>query len=97
MGKTEDFFNKLGYYKYLITIVLFILIICFFDQNNLLLRWQHRRQQQSLQQEIEYYRAIRDSSIQGLRELERDGANLERVAREKYGMHLSDEEVFIIQ
>lgn len=97
MGKAKDFFSKIGRYKYIITIVLFLLIICFFDQNNLLIRWEHRQQRQNLQKEIEYYEAIRDSSVQGLKELENNGDNLERIAREKYGMHLSNEEVFIIE
>ena len=47
--------------------------------------------------EIEYYEAVRDSSLRGLQQLERDSGNLERIAREKYGMHLPDEEVFIIK
>lgn len=81
----------------MITIVGFLLIICFLDQNNLMLRWQHRQQRLSLLKEIEYYEAVRDSSVQGLKNLEQDKSNLERVAREKYGMHLPDEEIFIIR
>ena len=97
MGKLMNFFSTLGRYKYIVTIGLFLLIICFLDQNNLMLRWQHRQQRMALQKEIEYYEAVRDSSVQGLKELERNRANLERVAREKYGMHLPDEEIFIIK
>lgn len=89
--------NAVGRHKYTITIVGFLLIICFLDQNNLMQRWQHRQQRLSLQKEIEYYKAVRDSSVQGLKNLEHDRSNLERVAREKYGMHLPDEEIFIIR
>lgn len=97
MGKVKDFLGRIGRYKYVITILLFLAIICVFDQNNLILRWQHRLQQASLEKEIEYYEGVRDSSIQGLNQLDKDIANMERIAREKYGMHLPDEEVFIIR
>ncbi|MBE6291400.1 MAG: septum formation initiator family protein [Bacteroidales bacterium] len=97
MGKMKDFFGRIGRYKYVVTIVIFLLIICFLDQNNLMLRWRHRVQRISLQKEIEYYEGVRDSSLQGLRQLEKDSVNMERIAREKYGMHLPDEEIFIIQ
>ena len=60
-------------------------------------RWQHQQQRMALKKEIRYYEAIRDSSLQGLKALERDRNNMERVAREKYGMHLPDEEIFIIK
>lgn len=97
MGKVKDFLGRIGRYKYVITILLFLAIICVFDQNNLILRWQHRLQQASLKKEIKYYEGVRDSSIQGLNQLDKDVANMERIAREKYGMHLPDEEVFIIR
>ena len=67
------------------------------DQNNLMLRLGHRQQKAALLKEIEYYEGVRDSSIERLRMLEVDSGNLERIAREKYGMHLPDEEVFVIQ
>ena len=40
---------------------------------------------------------MRDECIKGLQELANDSNNLERIAREKYGMHLPNEEVFIIE
>lgn len=97
MGKVKDLLERIGRYKYVITILLFLAIICVFDQNNLILRWQHHLQQASLEKEIEYYEGVRDSSIQGLNQLDKDIANMERIAREKYGMHLPDEDIFIIR
>ena len=97
MGKVKDFFERIGRYKYVVTIVVFLIIICFLDQNNLMLRWRHRQQRVKLEREIEYYEGLRDSSIRGLNHLEKDAVNMERIAREKYGMHLPDEEVFIIK
>lgn len=97
MGKLKSFFGAVGRYKYTITIVLFLLIICFLDQNNMLLRVRHKQQIRSLKEEIGYYENVRDESVRGLEELMEDEGNMERIARENYGMHLPDEEVFIIQ
>lgn len=97
MGKMKDLLERIGRYKYTVTIVSFLLIICVFDQNNLLLRLQHQQQIRELKREISYYTQLRDSSVARLRELDEDKNNLERVAREAYGMHLPGEDVFIIE
>ena len=83
--------------KYAATIIVFLLIICLFDQNCLLKRLRHQRQIRELNREIEYYTNMRDECVQGLQELTNDGYNLERIARERYGMHRPNEEVFIIK
>ncbi len=93
----KDLLGRIGRYKYAVTIVLFLVLICFLDNNNLMKRLQHKRQIYSLTKEIEYYEGLRDSSVLRLKELANDSSNLERVAREKYRMHLPNEEVFIIQ
>ena len=97
MGKIKDIWSAIGRHKYAITIIGFLLIICIFDQNNLLKRLGHQRQIRELKKEIEHYTQMRDQSIQGLLELANDSNNLEHIAREKYGMHLPNEEVFIIE
>ena len=97
MKKIKDIWAIAARHKYAITIVVFLLIICFLDQNNLMQRLYHYRQIHDLKSEIEYYTTLRDKSIQGLQELANDSNNLERIAREKYGMHLPNEEVFIIK
>ncbi len=97
MKKIKDIWAIAARHKYAITIVVFLLIICFLDQNNLMQRLHHHRQIHDLKSEIEYYTTLRDKSIQGLQELANDSNNLERIAREKYGMHLPNEEVFIIK
>lgn len=97
MGKIKNIWETIGRHKYLITILCFLVIICFLDQNNLLLRVRHHYQINELKKEIDHYTLIRDQSVKGLQELANDSNNLERIAREKYGMHLPDEEVFIIK
>lgn len=93
----NNIWSFVGRHKYLITIIGFLLIICFFDQNNLLLRLRHRKQISELEKEIEYYTTMRDNSVKGLQELESNEGNLERIARDRYGMHLPNEEIFIIK
>ena len=97
MNVLKKLWHAIGRHKYTITIVGFLLIICFLDQNNLLLRLRHHRQISELKSEKEFYTKMRDESIEGLKELEENETNLERIARDKYGMHLPDEEVFIIK
>lgn len=97
MGKIREIWSAIGRHKYAITIIGFLLIICIFDQNNLLKRLGHQRQIRELKKEIEHYTQMRDQSVQGLLELANDSNNLEHIAREKYGMHLPNEEVFIIE
>ena len=97
MGKMKNFLGRMGRYQYAVAIAAFLLIICFLDQNNLMSRWKHRQLRVNLEKEIEYYEGIRDSSLRGLNQLQRDSGNLESIARERYGMHLPNEEVFIIE
>lgn len=97
MSKIKEIWSAIGRHKYAITIIIFLLIICITDQNNLLKRLQHQKQIRELKKEIELYTNMRDECIKGLQELANDSNNLERIAREKYGMHLPNEEVFIIE
>ena len=97
MGKIKEIWSTAKRHKYAVTIIGFLLIICIFDQNNILQRLRHQHQIRELKREIEYYIQMRDQCVQGLQELANDSNNLERIAREKYGMHLPNEEVFIIE
>lgn len=97
MGKIKEIWGAAKRHKYAVTIIGFLLIVCVFDQNNLLQRLRHQQQIRELKREILHYTQMRDQSVQGLQELANDSNNLERIAREKYGMHLPNEEVFIIE
>ena len=97
MRKFANLWTYIGKHKYIITIIGFLLVICVFDPNNLLLRLKHQQQIRELNREIAYYTQLRDSSVARLKELDEDANNLERVARESYGMHLPNEDVFIIE
>lgn len=96
-----DFLNKLwhtiGHYKYLVTFLLFVLIIFFLDKNNLFVRMRNNQEISRLNAQIEYYSTLVDSLEKELDALEQGGDALEAIAREQYGMHKEDEEVFIIK
>lgn len=97
MSKIKEIWKYIRQHKYAVTIGLFLLVICITDENNVIKRLQHRRQIHELKREIAVYEDIRDKSVKGLQELANDSNNLERIARERYGMHLPNEEVFIIK
>lgn len=97
----KEFFRQLrrfvGRYKYLIVLVTFLLIVLFFDRSNIFSHMRNHRTLNELQEQIDYYSARCDSLEKELHALDSDGEPLERIAREKYGMHRDNEEVFIIR
>ena len=96
-----DFLKKvwhyLGKHKYAFTIICFLAIVLFLDSNNVFVRMKNKRELRRLNSQIEHYSSLRDSLEAELEDLNVDGAALERIAREQYGMHADDEEVFIIK
>lgn len=97
MDFLKKLWHTLGQYKYLVTVLLFVLIVVFLDKNNLFVRMDNRREIHRLNSQIEYYRALVDSLEQELSDIEQGGEALEDIAREQYGMHKEGEEVFIIK
>ena len=99
--KGMDFLRKLWHYigkhKYAIAIVGFLIIVLFLDSNNVFVRMKNKRELRRLNSQIEQYSSLRDSLVKELDELDADGAALERIAREQYGMHADNEDVFIIK
>lgn len=96
-----DFFKRLwhwlGRHKYAVAVACFLVIVLFLDGNNVFVRMKNRRELRRLNGQIERYATLRDSLEAELESLDADGASLERIAREQYGMHGEDEEVFIIK
>lgn len=83
--------------KYVVVLVAFLLIIVVLDQNSLLRRMSQKREMKALQEEIDdYKRQIREGEAL-LETLESDSMLLEQIARERYNMSRSDEDVFIME
>lgn len=84
------------YAKYVITLLLIVLVVGFLDENSL---WNRRGRTQeiaSLQAEIDALKAKYEEDTRKLNSLD-DYDCVERLAREKYLMHRSDEDIYIIR
>lgn len=97
MSKIKETWLWVKQHKYAVTIIGFVLLVCVIDPHNMIKRMEHRRQIRELKKEIEHYTDILNQSERGLQVLANDSNNLERIARERYGMHLADEDVYIIK
>lgn len=83
--------------KYWFVTITFLLIIVFFDENNLIKHFQNQREIAILKSEIQELKEELEVLTYKSSELHKDIEIMEKVAREKYGMHKDGEEVFIVE
>ena len=82
--------------KYAVVAVVAIVLIGFVDENSV---WNHFRNKQrvsELTEEIEAYSNLNKRNIEQLRMLESDPKAMEKIARERYFMKTSDEDIFVL-
>lgn len=80
--------------KYVLTSVIFLVWVIFFDKNRVITQIQLKNTVERLEGEREFYRQkIAEAKLDRV-DIE---VNKEKYARERYFMHLPDEEVFIIE
>ncbi len=85
-------------HKYLVTIAVFLLIIGVLDENNnLMKRYAHWREIRELKEEIEVYRRQYEKDSRLLKEITSNPEELEKVAREKYLMKKSNEDIYVFK
>ena len=82
-------------HKYLFVTIAFAVIIGFLDENNMMKHIQNRREIAVLEAEKAALQKEFDELTAKLDELEADPVLIEKIARERYGMHKADEEIFI--
>lgn len=92
-----DLARWIAKHKYLFVTLGFLAIMVVFDENNLIKHIQNQREIVSLKSEIEDLQQQHDNLDKKLHELDRDAYMMEKVARDKYGMHLDNEDVFIME
>ena len=80
--------------KYFVAFLVFFVWLAFFDRHNLMVQYKLHSKVTELQKEIGDY-AGRLVSVQAEKEMMEKWP--ERYARERYFMHRSDEEVFVIE
>lgn len=84
-------------HKYLFVTLAFVVIMVFFDKHNLIEHFKNQREIAALKAENKELKEQLDDLKHRSEELHKDVAIMEKVARERYGMHKDGEEVFIVE
>ncbi len=91
----KRFLYYLSRFKYVIVIVLGVALITVLGENSMLQRYRYARQIADLEDEIERQDALFSQDSLRLVELERDPSAIRKIARERYFMKASDEDIFV--
>lgn len=83
-------------HKYFVIIFFIIVIDGFVDENSYFNRFQHIRRLDALRSEIQVYQEQYDNADKRMQELDRNQNAVEKLARERYYMKRSNEDVFVI-
>jgi cell division protein FtsB len=82
--------------KYLISTIVLSIWVVFFDKNDMLTQLDFSKQLKELEKERQYYLVEIESNKNKLVELQTNGTNLEKFAREQYLMRKEGEDVFVV-
>jgi cell division protein FtsB len=82
--------------KYVLTLLVFLLWITVFDENSLINWLQRGLELRRMKHEKAYYEQQLKTTTDILEELRYNNDSLEKFARERYGFHRADEEVFVV-
>lgn len=83
--------------KYFLVTLAFIVWMLFLDNNNIGVWFRTQRQLGSQQRRIEFLQGEIASTGERLNHLRSDRDSLEKFAREQYGFHEADEDVYIVK
>lgn len=97
MNRLQHLWSYVRNHKYGITIAIFLVIYLFIDENSLMRQRGYSKEISILQDEIKKYKAEFEESSMMLKELDENPDAIEQIAREKYLMKKSNEDIFIIQ
>ena len=86
-------------HKYLTVTLVFLLIVVVIDDNNMFKHYKNKRIISELEEDIETIKRDSAEIVNRQNQLDYKGdvTVIEDLAREKYGMHKDDEEVFVIE
>ena len=82
--------------KYVVATLIFAASIVFFDQYNIFEQGRSYRKLRKVKKQVEYYDHEIEKQEQTLRDLKKDSALLEKVAREQHKMKRDDEVIYIL-
>ena len=97
MSGLQACLSFLGRYKCIIVLAVFVFIIVFVDENSALRRIRYSKEIGQLKNEIKKYQAEYDESTRKLNELNTNPEAIEQIAREKYLMKKSNEDIYVFE
>jgi cell division protein FtsB len=97
MGKLKTVGVYLSKFKYVITVLFFVIVLGFVGENSFVNRYKHKQEIEALTEEIAKYQQQFDRDTERLEELSTSEEALEKIARERYFMSEDDEDVFIFE
>ena len=83
--------------KYVLTLLFFVVWITIFDKNSVIDWVQNKMQLSSIKAEQRKYREQLNTTLKTIEQLKNNNDSLEKFAREKYGFHKDDEDVFVVE
>lgn len=96
MRRQNSFWNLLGHYKYLITIVIGTISVGFLGKNSFLNLVKLNIQVNELENQRDAYNQRNDEATKQLRELQRNPDYIKKIARERYFMKADNEDIFVL-
>lgn len=97
MSKLVTVWHFICRYKYLITVVIFLIALGVLDENSLMRRYSNKREIGRLHDEIGQYKKEYEESTRKLNELMENSEAIEKIAREKYLMKKPNEDIYIFE
>ena len=92
LSKTPRFLRN----KYVLTLLFFVIWITIFDKSNVIDWVSAKIRLGRITAEQQKYRQLLNATLTTIEDLKNNNDSLEKFAREKYGFHKEDEEVFIV-
>ena len=83
--------------KYVLTLLFFVVWITIFDKSSVIDWVQNRMQLSSIKAEQRKYQEQLNTTLRTIEQLKNSNDSLEKFAREKYGFHKDDEDVFVVE
>ena len=82
--------------KYALTFLFFVVWVTIFDNHSVINWIQNRIQISNIKAEQRRYKEQLNATLNTIEQLKTNNDSLEKFAREKYGLHKEDEDVFIV-
>ena len=96
MSKIHSAWLFMCRHKYILTVLIILLIVGVVDEDSFLNRHPRRVRIETLQQEIANYKRQYTEADNKIHDLESNPKAVEKIARERYHMKRSDEDVFVL-